>query len=304
MKENKDILFILLFIFIIVGMAWQPKDKPATEKEPNVIATETSISQGETPEEQLQNINREAHELQRDVQAANEKAKRSPYYGKVSADISGVNSENPNDELITLFTNLETGEKVDITGWVFKSAVTGNYAIIGKAATLPYPDSGNEVDVILKQGDTVYIGKGYSPIGVSFRTNKCAGYFEENRTFNPSLSLSCPRAIDGNIPQFSTDLDAQEACLDAIRYIPTCSTRGTSYTRKLPDNVPSACKTYIQKEINYNSCVANHLSDADFVGHEYRLYFKTFAHLWRDYSKKDTIHLYDRAGLIVDTISY
>lgn len=305
MKDNKDALFFLLVIVIIVGMAWNP-NKTATKQSSDsaVISTKTSIEQNRTPEEQIRDIGREVEQLNKKIQAESEKAKRSPYYGKVRASLSGVNSEDPNNELIILFTNLDSGEKVNITGWKFKSAITGNQAVIGRAALLPYPNQGTETDVILKQGDTAFISKGYSPIGISFRTNKCIGYFEENRTWNPSLPLMCPRPIDDGVPTFSSDLDQQDACLDAIRYIPTCATRGTSYTRNLPDTVPSACKTYIEKQINYNTCVDKHFSDINFAGHEYRLYLKSFAHLWRDYDKDDTIHLYDSAGLIVDTISY
>jgi hypothetical protein len=303
MKDNKDIIFILLFLFVIVGLAWGPKEQSSTSQSA-VSDTQTVIEENQTPEEQLESINRGVQKLEKDVTAANEKAKRSPYYDKVSASIIGINSEDPNDELITLFTNLGSNEKVDITGWYFKSEVTGNYATIGKAALLPYPNQGTETDVVLKQGDTVYINKGFSPIGISFRTNKCTGYFEENRTFNPSLPLACPRASDEKIPLFSTNQESQDACLDAIRYIPTCSTRSSSYTRKLPDTVPAACKTYIEKEINYNTCVNLHLSDLNFAGQEYYLYLKSFAHLWRDQNRDDKINLYDQNGLIVDTISY
>jgi hypothetical protein len=308
MKDNKDAIFFFLLAVIVIGLAWGPvkdSNKISTGKANEVVLTDTTIEQNISAEQQLQDINRNVEQLRRNVQAETDKRTLSPYYGKVTTSgITSVNSDNPNEEYITLYTNLDSNEKVDITGWYFKSEITGNQAVIGKASILPYPFKGEETDVILKNGDTVYLTKGFSPIGISFRTNKCTGYFEENRNFTPPLPLQCPRPIDEPLPQFSSSLDQQDACLDAIKYTPSCSTRGSSYTRTLSDVVPTSCKKYIETKINYDTCVENHFSDVNFAGHEYRLYFKSFAHLWRDWGKKETIHLYDHAGLIVDTISY
>ena len=228
---------------------------------------------------------------------------RSPYYGKVNMSrITGLKDSNPDREYLSLSTKLSTNETVKITGWYLKSETTGYYAVIGKAALLPFPFTRTESDVILGQGDRVHIIKGFSPIGISFRTNKCTGYFEENRTFTPSLSLKCPLAKDENLPTFSSVYDRNDECVRIIGRISRCTTKDSEFMRDLPDTVSSSCKTYINTQVNYNACVAKHFSDTDFPGNEYRLYLNKFGPLWR--TTHDTINLHDENGLIVDTISY
>lgn len=289
---KKDATFFLALAFVVIGLAWGPIKNPS--KNSNDSSSFFSVSNDTSSDTTIS-----AQEPDRSDSL------RSPYAGKISiSGISSVNSDDPNEETMTLYTNLEENEKVDITGWYFRSEYTGNQAVIGRAALLPFPYKGQETNVVLKQGDTVYISKGYSPINVSFRTNKCTGYFNENRTFYPSLQLDCPDPSDENIPIFSNNEDSQDACLDAIDRVPLCSTRGSSYTRNLPDNVPIACKKYIEQNINYDTCVARHFADEDFIGNTYYLYFKSFAHLWRNYNKKEKINLFDKNGLVVDTISY
>jgi hypothetical protein len=156
--------------------------------------------------------------------------------------------------------------------------------------------------VILQKGDRAYLTKGFSPIGISFRTNKCTGYFEENRTFYPSLPTECPRASDEKLPTFSSDLDRNDECLDLIDRIGACTTKGGEFIRDLPDTVTQSCKTYITTQVNYNSCVANHFSDSDFPGREYRIFFNKFGPLWR--TAHDKINLLDESGLVVDTVSW
>jgi hypothetical protein len=283
---NKDATFFFLLSFVVIGLAWGPIKNP----------NKNSASQSFFP---LGNTTVSTQEPDKSDPL------RSPYAGKVAVSgLTSVNYEDPNQETMTLYTNLGENEEVDITGWYFRSEYTGNQAVIGGAVMLPFPNKGRESDVVLKQGDKVYISKGYSPIGISFRANKCTGYFNEDRAFYPSLELDCPDPSEEKIPQFSNNEESQDACLDAIQGVPNCSTRGSSYTRTLPDTVPSACKKYIENNINYDTCVARHYSDKDFAGNTYYLYFKSFAHLWRNYDKKDKIVLYDRNNLIVDTITY
>ena len=216
--------------------------------------------------------------------------------------ISGLYGDDPNQEYISLYANLEKNEVVKITGWYLKSEVTGYYAVIGKASLLPFPFTKTDNDVVLGSGDRVYLTKGFSPIGISFRTNKCTGYFEENRTFVPGLSLDCPRPEGEKLPNFSNVYDRNDECLDIIESISRCTTISSQYIRDLPDTVSESCKTYITTQINYNSCVAKHFGDTNFPGNEYRVFLNKFGPLWRQ--RYDKINLHDKNGLIVDSVSY
>lgn len=216
--------------------------------------------------------------------------------------ISGLYGDNPDQEYIYLSTNLDKTETLKITGWYLRSEITSYYAVIGKTALLPFPFNKTESDIILQQGDRVYLTKGFSPIGISFRTNKCAGFFEEDRTFTPGLRLECPAAIDEKLPTFSSVYDRNDECLNIIEGLSRCTSINGQFVRDLPDTVPNSCKTYMTTQINYNVCVALHFGDTDFPGQEYRVYLNKFGPLWRQ--RQDKINLHDQNGLVVDTISY
>lgn len=298
----KEPFLILLAIVILVGLAYDPlQTKPE-----GVVTNSTYSSVGNNSNyntaENIKNTQKELDNLKENLDKKIAESKRSPYYNKIS--VSGISHAygDETNEYLTLYTNLEENESVKITGWYFKSEVTGYYAMIGKAALLPFPFTNTESDVVLQKGDRAIITKGFSPINISFRTNKCTGYFEENRTFTPGLAYQCPLPKDEKLPQFSNNYDRNDECVAIIENINRCATVNQSFIRDLPDTVLPACKNYMTTQINYNACVANHLSDTDFPGHEYRLFLKKFGPLWRP--THDKINLHDQNGLIVDTISY
>jgi hypothetical protein len=282
MKEFKEPFLIILVLFVLIGLSYGHVKNPATN-------TNTTNTPGNT----TSSVNT----------SGNSPTGQSPFYNKIRmSNIFKSYDNDPGREYITLSINLDKGEKVNITGWYLKSDVTNYFVSIGKAALLPIPFTQTLSDVILKKGDRVYLTKGFSPIGISFRTNKCTGYFEENRTFTPDLPMECPMPIDEKLPTFSDDYDSNDKCLDTIERIPRCTTVGSSFTRNLPDIVTSSCKTYMTEQINYNTCVNLHAGDADFYGNEYRIYLNKFGPLWR--TRSDKISLYDSNNLVVDTINY
>lgn len=301
---------ILIGLFLILGLAYAPlKENTGTQGQRNNTGS-SAVSNGyydsnnnQEVSQGIINVEREIKNLGRDIEASVEKSKKSPFYEKVSiSNLVGSYSDDPNQQYFYLYTNLDSNEKLNITGWFFKSSVTGNYAFIPKASLLPFPFTKTESDVILQKGDRVIITKGFSPVGISFRTNKCTGFFEENRTFYPSLSFECPFPEDEDSPKFSSIYDREDECIEIIERIPRCTTVKSSFIRDLPDTVTRSCKTYMQERINYNTCVANHYGDTNFPGQEYRLFLNSFAPLWR--KEKDKITLYDRSGLIVDSVEY
>ncbi len=312
MKDNP--LPILIILIIIMGLAYSPlkNSRSGTGSGGNQGGSPSSIQTndpklGYSPNkevaENIKDVEDDLQRLEQNIQKQIAENKRSPYYNKIRmSGVSGVYGDDPSKEYITLSTNFDKGETVNITGWYFKSEVTGYYATIGKAALLPFPFTKVESDVVLQRGDRAIIVKGFSPIGISFRTNKCTGFFEENRKFTPSLPLQCPNPEDEKLPKFSTIYDRNDECLNIIERIPRCTTVGNEFLRDLPDTVPSSCKNYLQTQINYNACVAFHFDDTDFPGNQYRIYLNKFGPLWRQ--EREKLNLHDRSGLIVDSVSY
>ncbi|MEK7635107.1 MAG: hypothetical protein AAB446_01595 [Patescibacteria group bacterium] len=310
MKDTNPVIIILV-LFAIFGLAFGSLKNTSVKKNTTTSSNSSPIKQTNKLEfspnknvaEEIKKTEASVKKLQTAVEKENKKSQYSPYYNKIKmSSVYGLRNNDPEREYISLSTNLKKTETVKITGWYFKSDVTGYYAVIGGANLLPFPSTKNESSVLLQYGDKVYITKGFSPINVSFRTNKCTGYFEENRTFVPGLSLQCPLPKDEKLPVFSNNLDSNDECLKAIRRVSRCTTVDSEFIRKLPDTVTSSCKTYLTGQINYNTCVALHFSDTDFPGKEYHLYLNKFGPLWR--TTHDKISLYDQNNLVVDSISY
>lgn len=315
--KDKTPIFIVLFLIIIIGLVFSPAKKGIEkQKEERRVSSSvgkkeeiksSSTTSGFTPNKVIAKDIKEAEEqikrLEENIAKADTPGKKSPYADKIRmSNLAGARSNDPSKQYVTLSTRLGKTETVNITGWYLKSEVTGYYAMIGKASLLPFPFTKSENDIVLQQGDRAVLVKGFSPIGISFRTNICTGFFEENRTFTPSLPLRCPLPEDEVLPKFSNDLDRNDECIKIIERIPRCVTKGNEFVRDLADTVPESCKTYIRTQINYNSCVARHFSDTSFPGNEYRVYLNKFGTLWR--TDKEKISLYDQNGLVVDTISY
>lgn len=306
----KEPLLILVALFIIIGFTYSPLKKanlnnPSSGTSSSIGADTGNLGSSSNKEvaEAVKEAQQQTERLAEDVNKEIAKSKRSPYYGKVSlSGIVGLYSNDPDREYITIYAELEKNETLNITGWYLKSEVTGYFAMIPKAALLPFPFTKTENDIVLGQRDRVYLTKGFSPIGISFRTNKCTGYFEENRTFTPSLPTICPEADKENLPTFSSVYDRNDECIDIIERISSCTTVGHSFVRDLPDTVTSSCKNYLLEQINYNTCVARHFSDTDFPGNEYRVFLNKFGPLWR--TSHDRINLYDENNLIVASITY
>jgi len=307
----KEPLLILLVLFVLFGLMYSPlkkanlNSKSSTTNNSSIGTSKENLgySNNKDVANEIKNTENTIKKLEKNINKQIEESKRSPYYNKVNmSSISGIKGSDPNKEYASLSVRLDKNETIKITGWYLKSEITGYYAIIGGASLLPFPFSKTESSVVIQNGDRVYLTKGFSPIGISFRTNKCTGYFEENRTFTPSLSLKCPLPKNEKLPTFSNVLDRNDECIKIIERIGRCTTKGSSFVRDLPDTVPSFCKDYITTQINYNTCVALHFGDTDFPGNEYRVYLNKFGPLWR--TTHDTINLHDENGLIVDSISY
>lgn len=319
--KDKTPIVILIFLFIIFGFVYKPvkdvgKKEDAQKQTASRNTSSSSIGTNEqsnlqynsnkTLAEQIKKIERDLGKIERNIVSNANKGldgTKSPYFGKVKmSNITGVRQNDPSREYLTLRTNLKIDETINITGWYLQSGTTRYYAIIGRASTLPFPNTKNETDIFLQKGDRVIITKGFSPIGISFRLNKCTGYFEENRTFYPSLPLQCPRTRDMDLPNFSPIPDRNDECMTIIERVGRCRTVDNEFIRDLPDTVTESCKSFMKAQINYNSCVARHFGDTDFPGNTYRVYLGKFGPLWRE--KNETINLHDENGLIVDTISY
>ncbi len=224
----------------------------------------------------------------------------SPYRGIVSLEhsVSGAGSTDPKNEYIYLNMAPDASVPVDITGWILESDATGNSMTIPKGTETPTSGVVNAAqDIVLTAGQHAIIISGQSPIGASFRENKCIGYFSSFQRFTPSLPQNCPAPSDELSSFYGTGYIRDASCIDYVNSLPRCQAALTP-----PLGSSSACQSFLVKYLNYNGCVDAHQSDADFKGNTWRVYLGRTDSMGR--AQHEVVKLLDATGKTVDAFSY
>ncbi|MBI2409942.1 hypothetical protein HYV30_02765 [Candidatus Kaiserbacteria bacterium] len=224
----------------------------------------------------------------------------SLYRGQVSMNhyISSAGSANPSAEYIEISLASNASAPVNISGWSLSSGATGNGSLIPKGTETPTSGTVNAAeDIILKPGMRATIFSGQSPIGASFRENKCIGYFAAYQTFSPALPQICPAPSDELRAYYGAQYIRDPSCIDYVDKLSRCQVALSP-----PVSVSSACGAFMVKYLNYNGCVSAHQNDANFKGDTWRVYLGRTAPLWR--SRLEVVRLVDAQGNTVDAFSY
>jgi hypothetical protein len=223
----------------------------------------------------------------------------SIYRGIVTLNeyISGADSSNPENEYAELSVAQNASVPVDLTGWTIVSEATGNAAIIPKGTETPTSGIVNNIqDIVLNPGESAVLISGQSPIGASFRENKCIGYFSNFQTFSPPLPQDCPDPSD-ELAAYYPEYIRDEACIDYVKTLSRCQVALTP-----PANASSGCQTFVENYLNYNGCLSAHQNDADFEGDTWRVYLGRSTSMWR--AQNEVVKLLDAKGDTVDAFSY
>lgn len=201
---------------------------------------------------------------------------------------------DPKKEFITVQASFSNKNPVNISGWSLDGK-SGERIKIGRGALVPFLGQDNiQGDVLLAPGEKATISSGESPIGISFKLNKCAGYFNQLQTFIPPIYGRCPDPIKDEILPATLDNN----CID---YIKNNFKNCTEYIT-LPTSFTDACRQYANDRLNYNSCANRHKRDLDFYKPEWRIYLNKKYNLWNN--EHDKIILYDQNNNIIDSRSY
>lgn len=224
----------------------------------------------------------------------------SPYRGivRMSHYVSGAGSSDPGNEYLEISVAQNAGVPVDLSEWTIKSDATGNSIIIPKGTEVPTSGIVNEAeDIILSPGTRAIIISGSSPIGASFRENKCIGYFSTFQHFSPSLPQNCPVPSDELASFYGQNYIRDAACIDYVQKLSRCQVTLTP-----PVNASGACKNFLVQYLHYNGCVTAHRNDTDFKGDTWRIYLGRTNSMWR--VKHEVVKLLDVNGKTVDAFSY
>ncbi|MDO8231850.1 MAG: hypothetical protein Q7T37_01435 [bacterium] len=212
--------------------------------------------------------------------------------------VSSPGSEKPENEYVEVSVNQNAEVPVKLTGWTLTSGATGNSTIIPKGTELPTSGVINEAqDIILTPGQRAVILSGRSPIGASFRENKCIGYFSSFQDFYPSLPQNCPTPSEELAMFYGGGYIRDAACIDYVDTLGRCQAALTP-----PVTASGACQSFIVKYLNYNGCVEAHRDDPDFAGDTWRVYLGRTSSMWR--TRHEIVKLIDAQGKTVDTFSY
>ncbi len=224
----------------------------------------------------------------------------SPYHGIVTMDhsVSGAGSTDPRNEYIEIRVAQDAPVPVDISGWTLLSDASGSSSSIPKGAETPTSGIVNAAqDIVLTAGEQAIVVSGQSPIGASFRENKCIGYFSSFQNFTPSLPLNCPAPSNELASFYGAGYIRDASCIDYVNTLSRCQAALSP-----PPTVSGMCQSFLVKYLNYNGCLDAHRNDADFNGDTWHIYLGRSDSMWR--TQHEVVKLLDTTGKTVDAFSY
>lgn len=223
----------------------------------------------------------------------------SPYRGIVgmSRYVSGAGSANSKNEYLEISVT-QNSVPINLSEWIFASDASGKMARVPQGTEVPRSGVVNAVeDIILAPGDRAIINSGQSPIGASFKENKCMGYFSNFQTFHPSLPQNCPIPSDELEQFYGPGYIRDASCIEYVKRVPRCQV-----TLSPPVGLSNSCQNFLVEYLHYNGCVNAHKNDRDFLSKTWRIYLGRTEPLWR--TKYELVKLLDVNGKTVDAFSY
>ena len=216
----------------------------------------------------------------------------SPYYGDVEIDDVSYDEDDFEDDYLVIENNGD--ESIDMGDWTIKT--NNETAAIPQAIhKLRHPLSANTpADIELASDDEIIVSLGLSPQGENFRVNKCTGYLDQYKQFEPSLDEDCPELDESEYSHLKS------ACREFINDLDKCEI--PDYSDNYAIGSDSECTGFLNDEFNYSKCYEDHEQEADFFGDEWRVFLGKSIDIFNN--NGDTIILRDAGGLVVDEYSY
>jgi len=225
------------------------------------------------------------------------KINTSLYFGKIKiSSVQIPTSSRPS--LITLRTYLKKEEEISITGWRIKGGTGSSFVIpqgIEKYYSSPFYNPVATDDILVKQGDKVYLSSNSNPLGKGrdFRLNKCLGYLTNYRDFPIPIPKNCLEPTRGEISHLNP------CCQEFILRLRSCEI--PDYSSNLKISRDSECVSYLNKNFNYNGCFRNYSKDENFLAKNWHIYLNRNTVV---NNSCDTLYLRDQNNLFVDKHSY
>lgn len=213
--------------------------------------------------------------------------------------VSNASSSDPTREYVEISVAQNARIPVTLTGWILESGATGNAEIIPKGTRVPTSGEVNAAEkIVLQPGERAIIISGESPVGASFRENKCTGYFGTFQNFSPPLPQNCPLASNELSSFYGALYIHDPTCIDYTNTLSRCQVAMPTQTTKISNK----CQSFLENYLNYNGCVAVHRNDTDFDGTTWHIYLGRESHMWR--ARHEIVKLLDDRGKTVTSFSY
>ena len=224
----------------------------------------------------------------------------SPYSGSVVFldRVSSIKELDPNREYVVLLASNILSDSITITGWnVFDRQGKIAYEFPDTVKVLGSDGGGHITSpTTVKPGDAVIISSGRSPVGTSFRVNKCSGYRSQFKNFVPTIKTSCPTPID-EFTRVGTVPFTDSVCYETVASLPACTT-----VTSIPAGVSKECRDFLENVLTESGCVAAHRNDPDFFSPEWRIFLNSETELWK--GRDNVLYLADENDLLVATLVY
>lgn len=228
----------------------------------------------------------------------------SPYFNKVK--ISNVRIPNyfGASSLITLETNLTSKGAIDITGWEIKGKRGGIVISKGVKRYNPSITPLSTGDIILRQGDIVYISSEENPIKGSdsnFRVNKCMAYLPNSDQYPIPIQKNCQKIEVINIDKIPQTLGS--CCKEYLSGLGNCNLPTFEGMKAYGIDKNQDCYNYINDNYTYSSCYSRNSQDSDFLESKWNIYTNSKNNEIMDVNA-DTIYVFDQNDLLVAKLSY
>jgi hypothetical protein len=301
--DNPLDIFVSTTTGSMIRLPWQSETPVGlidiTQTDQSLAYMENNAGYKGTSYDELNQLQAQYDDLSTRVKNAKDFGNPSPYRGEITFGMHAAAESTATNEYLTLEANTQNKNAIPLIGWSLQSAVTGTRVPLPPAARFFVAGVVNTTEAVtLEPGASLVISSGASPVGVSFRENKCTGYLNELQPFTPPLQQSCPE-VSSELPLTAQNIQTYgDACIEYVKNIPLCHFPGTDQNVSMSQT----CKIFLVDHLSYNGCSGAHRNEVGFLAKSYRLYVGSSAGLWRD--THDIVRLLDADGRTVDVLSY
>ena len=228
----------------------------------------------------------------------------SPAVGLVTITTKAIDlaSSDVSNEYIEILASPNNVQPVNISNWSIQSMISDEWIGIPQGTEKFVAGEVNELqDIYLRPGERAIISTAGSPVGVSFRVNRCAGFLSDTQSFTPKISTACIPPQNVLPPTIENIKEFGDVCISFVENFNSCSYL-TTQNRNF-DTLSQTCRDYIQPRLTYNYCSDTYSNDTNFYSpQEWRIFLNQDHTLWR--KNYEIIRLLDDKHRTIDVINF